>query len=229
MLKEIFVAGVLLTAPVISDTALFVDEYQTEDLSFLKETPVAIMGDSISTFEGASVDCYMDAAYPDSSVTDQSMMWWSDLNHQAISAVSGSYIAYPEEGEWLQFNSDERVGYLGDTEWVIIYGGTNDMLANVSTDNFKSGLASLVSNVQYGGKRTTVLCTLPPSTYKTTDGETYKDYNEAIREVAKDTGSKVCDFSRAWSHKQTEKYTEDGVHPNAEGMAKLKKAFDKKE
>ena len=222
---SLLMSPVTTQAPVITD-AFFVDETTHVDLSYLKTTPVAIMGDSISTFAGRSIEGGSDAVYPDTYVTDLSQMWWALLDVQAISAVSGSYVTQREDGEYVNFNSDTRVGALGDTSTVIIYGGTCDLLANVSPDSFRSGLTSLVSNVQYGGMRSTILCTLPPIDYTTDSGATYKDYNKVIKEVAESTNSVVCDFSKVWKKSEISTYTEDGIHPNVAGMSRLAAVFD---
>lgn len=230
MLVELMLASALMaTTPTpapINTSAIFVDEVEHEDLSFLKTTAVSIMGDSISTYAGKSIEGGSSAVYPDSYITDMSQMWWADLNVQQVSAVSGSYVTHREDGEYVNFNTDTRVGHLGGTSWCIIYGGTCDLLADVSCDSFDAGLRALVSNVQYGDLRSTVLCTLPPIDHTNSYGEDYIDYNEVIRKVAKDTNSKLCEFSDAWSKSAIKTYTEDGIHPNQQGMEKLAERFD---
>lgn len=214
------------TVPTINTEAKFVVELDHADLSYLKTTPLAIMGDSISTFSGVSLEGGSEPVYPDSYVTDYSQMWFSELNHQAVSAVSGSYVTHIEDGEFENFNSDTRVSALEDCTTVVIYGGTNDLLAGVSNESFESGLRSLVSNVQYGDLRTTILCTLPPNKHKGAEGATYRSYNKIIRKVASETGSTLCEFEDAWSKAEIDQCTEDGIHPNAEGMSRLAARFD---
>lgn len=231
MLSGIMIAGALLLAPVsattvIDTTAVFVEELDHEDLSYLQTVSVGIMGDSISTYTGRSIEGGSSPVYPDSYITDVSQMWWSKLNVQRNSSVAGSYVTQREEGEYVNFNSDTRVGDLGDVSTVVIYGGTCDLLANVTVDSFESGLRSLVGNVQYGDMRSTVLCTLPPIKQRGADNCSYKDYNKVIRKVAKDTNSRLCEFEDAWTFAEIDECTEDGIHPNVEGMSRLAKRFE---
>lgn len=212
-------------APIITE-ARFVEELEHADLSYLKETPVAIMGDSISTWTGKSIEGGSEAVYPDNEIQSYEQMWFSDLNVQQLSSVAGSYVTHREDGEFVNFNSDTRVGYLGDTATVIIYGGTCDLLANVSVTDFESSLHSLVSNVQYGGMRSTIICTLPPIDHVNQDGDTYKEYNESIRSIADRTDSVLCEFEDAWTLPEIDQFTEDGIHPNVAGMERLSNAFD---
>lgn len=212
-------------APIITE-ARFVEELEHADLSYLKDTSVSIMGDSISTWTGKSIEGGSEAVYPDSEVQSYEQMWFGNLNVQQLSSVAGSYVTHREDGEFVNFNSDTRVGFLGDSSTVIIYGGTCDLLANVSVSDFESSLESLVSNVQYGDMRATVLCTLPPIDHINQDGDTYKEFNDSIRAVADRTGSVLCEFEDAWEFSEISQFTEDGVHPNAAGMARLSSVFD---
>lgn len=233
MFTGIILASSIVLAPMsasvagapVNTEAVFVEEFDHEDLSDLQSVSVGIMGDSISTFVDKSITGGSEPVYPDNYVTDATQMWWSSLNVQANSSVAGSYVTHREDGEYVNFNSDTRVGALGDVSTVIIYGGTCDLLADVSLDSFKAGLESLVSNVQYGGMRSTVLCTLPPIKHVNSQGDDYKDFNCVIRDVAEHTGSRLCEFEDAWNYSEIDAVTEDGVHPNSDGMSRLRDRF----
>ncbi|MCM1233817.1 MAG: hypothetical protein NC489_27225, partial [Ruminococcus flavefaciens] len=82
MFLESILAATLLTTvpdipavqPPIITEAKFTVELDHQDLSWLKSTPVAIMGDSISTWKGLSIEGGSEPCYPDNNVTDFSQM-----------------------------------------------------------------------------------------------------------------------------------------------------------
>lgn len=99
----------------------------------IQKKKISILGDSLSTFQG-SIPSQNVSFYPNSAnnVTNVKQMWW-DILVNSVNAVlevnnsySGSKVSGTDESSFIN-----RCKELGNPEYIIIHGGTNDSWANV--------------------------------------------------------------------------------------------------
>ena len=104
---------------------------------------MAIIGDSISTFEGMIPSdhrpYYTNPAAADCDVKDWTKTYWGRLiNHYCYgveldvnTSWSGSSVASGKEGSVrTPFVDESRLGLLNNPDYVILFGGTNDAIAD---------------------------------------------------------------------------------------------------
>jgi acyl-CoA thioesterase-1 len=117
-----------------------------------------------------------------------------------------------------------------DAGAIIIAGGLNDVFAGIPRAEIIDNIEAMVQEAQAITDRVFV-CALPPCTG---DSEAIEDeivaLNEAYQEVCDVTGATYVDWYAALVANDGSRdsgYSDpDGVHPNAEGNARLAEAFD---
>lgn len=97
----------------------------------------AVLGDSISTFEGYSEDQYLYTEYPNLDVDHVDKTWWGilrkKLGFDAYPAVSAAICSsFYDQGDDMipAFYTEERIerlGEYGEPDYILIAGGTNDL------------------------------------------------------------------------------------------------------
>lgn len=109
-----------------------------------KKTKIAILGDSISSFNGYSESGYYTPYYPTGDVQNVWQMWWyivaealNAIDNISVSAISRSaYYDFGEQDYPPVYNSNRiaRLGDGGDPDVILINTGTNDGFATQNSD-----------------------------------------------------------------------------------------------
>lgn len=236
--------GVVLKNETLQQTQI---ENQTRDLR------VAILGDSISTFAGMCHEFDTTYPYAgvesDSDTWWQMAIDEMGFTFGSNASQSGATVN-PFEGDVSQITSysDIRINSLdgedgSDPDIIIVYLGTNDIHAFTEeypireadkeshSSTFEGNLGKTISKINTTYPNAYVfLCTLPPQCeadsnelFKDPNEYTYIEYNEAIRDVAVQYQCPIVELQEVWSPDENMEFTEDGIHPNADGMKKISK------
>lgn len=242
-------------------------ESNTEDAGeesvSLEGLGISILGDSISTYDGWIPEGF-NAYYPlDGDLTDVSQTWWMALVDEtgmelcANDSSSGSTCA----GDSLNIDepsfgcSDGRISLLAGSQGrlpdiIIIYMGTNDLLAGVpigdndgtklveegDIENFSDAYSLILDKMESCYPTAQIYCcNLPPIGDWGTDqpfimfenhlGLTAEDYSDRIRMIAENKGAYVIDLYHCGIEiDNLHEMTMDGVHFTAAGMECVKAA-----
>lgn len=191
----------------------------------------AIIGDSITTFNGAipeGYSCFY--PYPTADIFDVNQTWWMQTVNELGAGLfinnsySGSCVGI---GSSSDSQNTERLNklYVGDEkpDYLLIYMGSNDCHGSTSLlKGFKNGYKVMLDKIIAKSPKTKIfLCTLPKSKlYTETDRLAY---NKVITDYAEQYGLKVIDFASL----DVTPYLIDSAHPNKAGMTALaQKAID---
>lgn len=203
----------------------------------------SILGNSISTYMGYLPYGYK--VYYNEKRLKVEETWWMvfsqvtgyKMNKNA--SWSGSTVTNNSNNKDSYFTSDKRLSDLaGKTipDMIFILGGTNDWhssscpLGSYPTDEtfnkktFRGAYSYLVHQLQLLYPHTIVFCCsiLPrkdcSNTNKGINGWSIAEGNESIKSIANNYGAYYVDLTHCGLDADFDKYTIDGIHPNAKGM-----------
>jgi lysophospholipase L1-like esterase len=216
---------------------------------------VAIIGDSISTYEGYIPEGYK-YFYSKSNVDSVEKTWWGQLvNKTGVNVVSNcSWSGSTVTGDSTSKTnahaacSDRRINDLAlaneKIDIVICYIGINDYRRNVpvghwsaedatpedstQVTNFSEGYALMVSKIKKSYPNAKVYVTTLMKCDDTNNKATYSldGYNEAIRQAADKFDAEVVDLNQFMIEKNDyADYSLDRLHPNASGHERMSTLF----
>ena len=105
---------------------------------------------------------------------------------------------------------------------VLIGFGMNDQAKGITTEELAGNLSQMVAGFESVGARVLLLTMNPTRGALSDKGNVTIDvYNDAIRDVARETRVRVVDISRRWKRDVVppEKGLEDACHPNEQGVS----------
>ena len=216
---------------------------------------VAIIGDSISTYEGYIPKGYKHF-YSNSNIDSVENTWWGQLvNKTGVNVVSncswsGSTVTGDSTSKTNAYAacSDKRIKDLAlvneDIDIVICYIGINDYRRNVlvghwsaedevptdstNVNTFSEGYALMVSKIKKYYPNAKVYTTTLMNCDDTNNKATYSldGYNEAIRQVADKFNTEIVDLNQFMIDKNDyTDYSLDRLHPNALGHEMMSTLF----
>lgn len=195
--------------------------------TFFRNKKIAIIGDSISTYDeaGYKYDSYR-MYYPAGNVDTVDETWWKLLMDSESCpldvnlAFSGSFSS--------NFNPDyptfyDRTNLITDAEIIIVAIGTNDSTNSVSLGTFDyttepENLDMSKFRESYIKGIRSLMTLYPSASIVCAIFSMGSDYRESIKTIAEHYGLDVVDCGNDY-----EKYTT--VHPNAFGMAEIYRNF----
>ena len=230
-------------------------EEVSDKYSELYNKNVAIIGDSISTYEGYIPEGYKHF-YSKSNVDSVEKTWWGQLvNKTGVNVVSncswsGSTVTGDSTSNTNAYAacSDKRINDLSlsneNIDIVICYIGINDYRRNVAvghwsaedevpTDStkvstFSEGYALMVSKIKNKYPNAKVYVTTLMKCDDTNNKATYSldGYNEAIRQAADKFDAEIVDLNQFMIEKNDfVDYSLDRLHPNASGHEMMSTLF----
>ena len=196
----------------------------------------SILGDSISTFKGVTVDdpntFYGRVMMKKGGFRDVNDTWWMRVINglggvfERDNAFAGSCVA-DGYGLGRGMSSDERTGALGEPDVILIFGGANDLGFGVSADGFCAAYARMLARLRENYPAAQIFCGTLINGRKILDDEPYfmgeepvkelEPFSSIIRECAAQAGARVVDMAVSGLVYDTI----DGCHPTAGGMAQL--------
>jgi len=186
----------------------------------------SVLGDSYSTFEG-----YVDpetndvwSYYDTIGVTDVEQMWWYQLGQtldwvmEKNNSFSGSLVSNVNVGGYYgQYSFLHRMDDLGDPDYILIFGGTNDMWNDVPMGNyiysgwtegdlntFRPALAKLFHGLQHRYPDAQLVFMA--------DSDLGEEFMESVHKVTDHYGvwcADLVNIDKKW------------MHPSAEGMSTI--------
>ena len=224
-----------LTRAVTSDLTL----YPKIMVKPLEDTPegkvLCILGDSISTFyeKGSEVNSYYTGDnqyyYPiySSTVVKVKQTWWYLLNQQLNTklGINNSWSGSQAYGSSTSATmSDARINTLGENgtpDIIVIFIGTNDIVNNVTPQNFKVAYETMFRKINAKYPNAHIFgCTLGYTSwekYYYTEARRLQ-FNEVVREVCAKNSSKVIELAEVQTIENSASLLGDGLHLNANGM-----------
>ncbi len=189
---------------------------------------VAIIGDSISTFNGYIPEGYeYFYPYPTADLFDVNQTWWMQLiNHLGAglfvnNSYSGSCVSTGSSGT----NTDSRLASTVINsecpDVIIIYMGSNDCASSfVNLADFRSQYKVMLDKLKkLCPKAEIILCTLPISKLYKTENKT--SYNQVITSYATNYNLKLVDLGNI----DISNNLVDSAHPNRSGHTIIEKAI----
>ena len=204
---------------------------------------LSVLGDSISTYVGYSNDavntnstigdnaiCY-DGNY---ILTDVHDTWWMQavndigMNLLVNNSYSGDKVCLKGQNRSLQLHDDTGENAGTNPDIIAVYLGTNDFNGNCSVETFKTNYSNMISNmVQNYEDADVFLFTLNARSGMERTVAEMEAFNTVIEETAKTYNCTLVDlyYDSGMNFTNTNKYTGDGLHPNAEGMDLITDVF----
>ena len=196
----------------------------------------SILGDSISTFKGITVDdpntFYGRVMCEKGGFRDVNDTWWMRVINalggvfERDNAFAGSCVA-DGYGLGRGMCSEERTGALGRPDVILIFGGANDVGFGVSEAEFRAAYALMLSRLKEKYPAADIFCGTLINGRKVLADEPYfmgekpgkplEPFSSIIRECAAAAGARVVDMAASGLVYDTI----DGCHPTAGGMAQL--------
>ena len=197
---------------------------------------ISILGDSISTFRGITVDdpntFYGRVMCEKGGFRDVNDTWWMRVIHalggvfERDNAFAGSCVA-DGFGLGRGMCSAERTGALGHPDVILIFGGANDLGFGVSETAFRASYAQMLARLKEACPSADIWCGTLINGRKVLDDEPYfmgekpgkplEPFSGIIRACAAEAGARVVDMARA----DLLYDTIDGCHPTSHGMEQL--------
>lgn len=193
---------------------------------FFRNRKVAIIGDSISTYDqtGYKYDSYA-MYYPAHDVTSVGQTWWKMLidDDGATLGVNLSYSGSRASTNGTMPTLYDRIGLIGDADTVIIALGTNDSngsvaLGNYAYDTATSSLSVSTFREAYIKGIRGLLEANPSITIVCGILYMNPDYRNSIIEIANHYGLKYYDCGNSYD-------LTNQVHPTARGMQQIENVF----
>ncbi len=201
---------------------------------------VSILGDSVSTFQGACVSggsFYAPYSGPVTGVYTAMDTWWMELTRRAgfILLANNSWAgSTAAESGNMTACSPRRIRDLSVSgimpDRVLVFLGLNDVKRYVPAETFRSDYGRILSMIRDAFPGTEIVCgTLvtgyigeePAGVRPTYFGSQVERFNEAIREAAGEAGAAVADLAAAEGTCEARYASLDGLHPNGTGMRQL--------
>ena len=228
-----------------------------DDYTELIDKNVAIIGDSISTFEGYIPQGYKHF-YSKGNVETVNNTWWGQLvdntgvNVVANCSWSGSTVTGDSTSETNAFAacSNKRVKDLANSnekiDIIICYIGINDYRRNVevghwtaldevpaestNVSTFSEAYAIMVNKLKKYYPDAKIYVTTLMECDDANNKATYDlgGYNDAIRQVADKFDTEIVDLNQFMvEYNDYNTYTLDRLHPNEDGHKQMSKKFAK--
>lgn len=204
---------------------------------------LSVLGDSISTYTGYSNDaantnstiggnaiCY-DGSY---ILTDVNDTWWmSTVNETGMKLLvnnswSGDKISLRGKERALQLHDDTGENAGTEPDIIAVYLGINDINGKSTLVDFRINYTEMISGMAEKYKNADVfLFTHVPNRGMGVSVSELEAYNAVIEEVADTYGCTVVDLynESGMTLATCDRYTGDGLHPNAEGMELIMNVF----
>lgn len=197
---------------------------------------ISVLGDSISTFKGITVDdpntFYGRVMCEKGGFRGVEDTWWMRTIRalggvfERDNAFAGSCVA-DGYGLGRGMSSTARTGALGDPEAIFIFGGANDIGFGVSAEEFRSAYGLMLARLRERYPAAAVFCGTLINGQKVLEDEPYfmgekpgkalEPFSSVIRECAAAAGAHVVDMAASGLVYDAI----DGCHPTAGGMAQL--------
>ena len=209
----------------------------------LEGKKLSILGDSISTFyaPGSEMNSYYTGTnqfyYPlySSTIKTVNLTWWYKLikNTEMELGINNSWSGSSAYGSGSSAGmSDGRINTInenGQSDIVIIYLGTNDLVNGFSKDQFSSAISTMINKVKAQGVKDIFLTTLGYTAYT---GYSYSEdnrllYNEELRTLASETGCGIIPLDEYIVNDNYMIYLGDNLHYNAKGAELISKICEK--
>ena len=200
----------------------------------------SVLGDSISSMAGTSPEgypVYYSESRPSFFATSP---WWyqfSDMSGWSFlsnSSYAGSTISKYAKAEASSFFSTERLSLLsqkGAPDYVMILGGTNDWSRSVvfksvdpcDSTTFVGAYRYLILKLRKMYPSTSIVCLsiIPRDSgidKKNKESWSIRDANEEISSICYEMACTYIDVTDCGLSNDIDRYTYDGLHPNAQGM-----------
>ena len=197
---------------------------------------VSILGDSISTYKGYVPDGYSCFyPYPTADLGDVNQTWWMQvINKLGMKLLKNNSYSGTCVSEGTGSNSTVQDSRLKELlfgteapDVILIFMGSNDCGSQyVKYDTFKSSYKVMLDKIRALCPNSEIyLMTLPPSKlYAESDRV---EYNEVIRQYAKDYNLPLIEMNDTYNGDDCSKYLVDSAHQNLAGMTKLAEAVVK--
>ncbi len=201
-----------------------------------KGKKISILGDSISTFKGVTVDdpntFYGHVMCQKGGFSGVADTWWMRVIAglggvvERVNAYSGSCVT---DGYGLGRGActEERTGALGSPDVILIFMGANDMGFGVPAEKFKAAYARMLSRLGSRYPQAEIWCATLINGRKVLDSEPYfmgedpatplEPFSSIVRDCAAQAGARVADLAAA----DILYDAIDGCHPTAGGMEQL--------
>ena len=196
----------------------------------------SILGDSISTFKGITVDdmntFYGRVMCEKGGLRDVNDTWWMRVINgvggvfERDNAFSGSCVA-DGYGLGRGMCSRERTSALGDPDVILIFGGANDYGFGVPEEVFRASYALMLARLRENYPAAEIFCGTLVNGRKVLENEPYfmgeepgkalEPFSQIIRDCAAAAGARIVDMAASG----LEYDAIDGCHPTAGGMAQL--------
>lgn len=197
---------------------------------------ISILGDSISTFKGITVDdpntFYGSVMCRKGGFSGVEDTWWmrviSGLGGalERVNAFSGSCVT---DGYGLERGmcSHQRIDALGKPDAVLIFGGANDFGFGIPAMEFRAAYILMLERLQAKYPTAEIWCGTLINGVKVLDDEPYfmgekpskelEPFSTIIRECSASAGVHLVDMAASG----IEYDAIDGCHPTANGMSQL--------
>lgn len=196
----------------------------------------SILGDSISTFKGVTVDdpntFYGQSMCEKGGFAGVEDTWWMRVVNglggvfERDNAFAGSCVT-DGYGLGRGMCTDERTGALGAPDVVLIFGGANDMGFSVPEEEFRAAYRLMLSRLKAKYPAAEIWCGTLINGRKVLDNEPFfmgeepkkelEPFSGIIRECAAAAGVHIVDMAASGLLYDTI----DGCHPTAHGMKQL--------
>ena len=197
---------------------------------------ISVLGDSISTFKGITVDdpntFYGRVMCEKGGFRGVEDTWWMRAIRalggvfERDNAFAGSCVA-DGYGLGRGMSSTVRTGALGDPEAIFIFGGANDLGFGVGQEEFRSAYGLMLARLRERYPGAAIFCGTLINGRKVLEDEPYfmgekpgkalEPFSSIIRECARAAGAHVVDMAASGLIYDAI----DGCHPTAGGMAQL--------
>lgn len=196
----------------------------------------SILGDSISTFRGVTVDdpntFYGRVMMEKGGFRDVNDTWWMRVIHalggvfERDNAFAGSCVA-DGYGLGRGMSSQPRVEALGAPDVILIFGGANDEGFGVPAEEFRSAYTRMLARLRERYPAAAIFCGTLINGRKVIESEPFfmgeepgkelEPFSGIIRSCAGEAGAHVVDMAASGLVYDAI----DGCHPTAGGMAQL--------
>lgn len=223
----------------------FFSKWEKVDITKLS---ISFLGDSITTFykEGSEVNSLYSGHnqfyYPlyssgENKVDTVDKTWWYQTYKKLGSkllvndSISGSCCYnWGNEDSTVAGMNYHRINNLKDSDIVVIFLGTNDLVNGFTNEKFENAYKTMIKRIKEVAPDCFIFCcTLGYSVYT---GYNYTEagrieFNNIIRNVAKESDATVIEFSEIQTEETYKSYLGDRLHPNTIGMtAYAEKAYE---
>jgi lysophospholipase L1-like esterase len=194
---------------------------------------VSILGDSISTYKGyvpEGYSCFY--PYPTADLGDVNQTWWMQvINKLGMKLLKNNSYSGTCVSEGTGNNSTVQDSRLKELlfgteapDIIIIFMGSNDCGSQyVKYDTFKNSYKVMLDKIKVLCPNSEIyIMTLPPS--KLYNENDRVEYNEVIRQYAKDYNLPLVEMNNTYNGDDCSKYLVDSAHQNLAGMTKLANA-----